>query len=259
MSDDSYLAGLMDLSGKVALVTGGRLGIGAAAAQALVRAGARVVVTSRDIRTLAATLEQMGAPTSSVTPLALDVRDPDQVEDAVAHVAAEFGRLDILINNAAVSTRSPAIEVTQDQWDEVFDTNLKGAFFVAQAAAKQMRRSNGGRIINLSSTFAKSVLPGRSVYACTKAALEHLTRYLAAEWAEWGVTVNCIAPTTILTETRAHLFPTEESKARRISEIPLGRLSVTEDIVPAILFLAGRAGAFVTGHTLYVDGGFTLR
>jgi 2-deoxy-D-gluconate 3-dehydrogenase len=169
-----------------------------------------------------------------------------------------FGRLDVVVNNAGIAISAPALEYPEDAWDEVVDTSLKGSFLMSQAGARVMASESGGRIINLSSTFARRPYRRVVAYAAAKAGIEQLTRVLALEWAENKITVNAIALTSIVTETRAHFFTDPKRVEQRIAEIPLGRLGIVEDAVSAALFLAGPAGAFVTGHTLLVDGGFTL-
>jgi NAD(P)-dependent dehydrogenase (short-subunit alcohol dehydrogenase family) len=174
-------------------------------------------------------------------------------------VSDELGPVGVLVNNAGITVREPAATYAESSWDLVVDTNLKGSFLMAQAAGAVMRRSGGGRIINMSSTYATAVRPGRVAYSASKAGIEHMTRVLAAEWAADGIHVNGIALTTTPTPNRPSSLVSEDAVRERIAEIPLGRLGEPEDAVPAALFLAGPAGAFVTGHTIYVDGGFTLR
>jgi NAD(P)-dependent dehydrogenase (short-subunit alcohol dehydrogenase family) len=258
-ADRDFLVGLLQLEGRVALITGARIGIGRALALGFGKAGARIAVTSREPKgcdELAQTLEQRGTRASS---LQADVRSAGDAEDCVRRTVEVLGGLDILVNNAGIAIRGPALTYPEESWDLVLDTNLKGAFLMAQAAARVMRERKAGRIINLSSTFARSVKAERAAYAASKAGLEQLTRVLAKEWAADGITVNGIALTTVLTETRQTRLASEEVRLQRIAEIPLGRLGLAEDAVPAALFLAGAAGDFVTGHTIYMDGGFTLR
>lgn len=258
-ADRDYLSQLLNLEGKVALVTGARVGIGAAAAVGLARAGASVCLTSRSqpgLEPVAETVRGLGAKALT---LPLDVRDSASIAAAVGKAAEHFGRIDLLVNNAGVAIRGPALGFREEDWDKVMETNVRGVFLMSQAVGGRMAEAGGGRIVSLSSTFARVPAAGRAAYATSKAALEHLTRVLAREWAPEGVTVNAVAPTTILTESRAAFLASPEDRRRRVAEIPLGRMGETEDVVAAILFLAGPAGAFVTGQTLYVDGGFSLR
>jgi 2-dehydro-3-deoxy-D-gluconate 5-dehydrogenase len=254
---DTQLFGeLFALEDRVALVTGARQGIGRVLAVGLARAGARVVVTSRDrggLTDLASELDEFGAEHLE---LELDVGNPGSVGEAVSHASEHWGRLDIVINNAGVALRKPALEITADEWDEVLDVNLRGVFLICQEAARRM--PGGGSIVNLSSTFAKVAVADRVAYAAAKAGLEQMTRVLALEWASRGITVNTLAPTTIVTESRRAAFADESVREARIREIPLGRLGEPEDLVGAALLLVGRAGTFITGTTLAVDGGYTL-
>lgn len=254
--DREELERLFGLRGRVALVTGARQGIGRALALGLARAGARVVATSRQAEGLgdvAAELDALGAEHHE---LGLDVANLASIKESVSRAADRWGRLDIVINNAGVPLRKPAFEITPDEWDQVLDVNLRGVFFVCQEAARQM--DSGGSIVNLSSTFARVAVAERVAYAAAKAGLEQLTRVLALEWAPLGITVNAIAPTTIVTESRQALFADEAVRQSRIGEIPLGRLGEPDDLVGAVLLLASAAGRFITGTTVAVDGGYTL-
>jgi NAD(P)-dependent dehydrogenase (short-subunit alcohol dehydrogenase family) len=253
--DLDYLGGLFGLGGRVALVTGARHGLGRSLALALGRAGASVVVTGRDAQALGPVTTELEALGAAALALELELTDPESVRAAVAQAARWRGRLDIVVNNAGVSIRRPAADYTVDEWDTIVDTNLRAAFLVARAAAEQMPA--GGRIINLSSTFAVSAVAERAPYSAAKAGLEQLTRALAVEWAPRAITVNAVAPGATPTETRA-LLDSPEVAARRAAQIPLGRLGDPEDVVGAVLLLAGRAGSFITGQTLRVDGGYTL-
>lgn len=237
-----YLAQLFGLDGRVALVTGARHGIGEAVANALSRAGARVIVTGRS---------QDRLPTIGDEQLALDVTDPWQVEATISRC----GRLDIVVNNAAVPATGPTDALSVAEWDRVMATNLRGPFLISRSAAATMER--GGRIINVSSTYARLAAPNRAAYAAAKAGLEHLTRVLALEWAPRGITVNAVAPGATPTESRAPVLGTEEARRSRAAEIPLGRLGEVDDVVGAVLLLASDAGAFITGQTIVVDGGLT--
>ena len=253
-----YLARTFGLEGKVALVTGAREGIGLAIAVALASAGAKVAITSRSVDGLHTAVEAIRSAGGQALPLALEVRDLAQVRAAVDSTAAHFGGLDILVNNAGIAIRAESLTYTEADFTEVIDVNLRATFFAAQAAAVHMIERGGGRVINLSSVFAHAALPQRAVYAASKAGLEQMTKVLAVEWATHGIRVNAIAPGTILTPTREHLFPTPEALAERLRIIPSGRLGTPEDIAPAVLLLASRAGEFITGSTFVLDGGMSL-
>jgi NAD(P)-dependent dehydrogenase (short-subunit alcohol dehydrogenase family) len=250
-----YLAKLFGLTDQVALVTGARQGIGAAIASALSRAGARVVVTSRDgdsLREVAGELDRTGEHLE----LELDPTDSAQVTGAIAAAHAQWGRLDIVVNNAGMSIRKGALDLEAEEWDAVMAANLRAAFLVAQAGARVMHE--GGSILNVSSTFARAAVARRAAYAASKAGLEQLTRVLAVEWAPLGIRVNAVAPTTVMTASRRDLFPTDQAKEQRIAQIPLGRLGAVDDVIGACLLLVSPAGAFITGETVVVDGGYTL-
>ena len=252
-----YFGTLFGVAGRVAFVTGARQGIGRSLALALARAGANVVVTRQgfeDLEAIARELDEIGVEHLE---LELELTDTANIEEAVHTAEQRWGRLDIVVNNAGLSIRKDAIDFVADEWDAILDANLRGAFLVCQAAAREMG-DRGGRIINVSSTFARVAVAQRAPYAASKAGLEHLTRVLAVEWAGRGITVNAIAPATIITEGRREMFADEDARKERIRQIPLARFGTPEDLVGAVLLLAGDAGSFITGATIVVDGGFTL-
>ncbi|HEX6548061.1 MAG TPA: glucose 1-dehydrogenase [Candidatus Dormibacteraeota bacterium] len=256
MSD--FLQRAFGLEGKVALITGAREGIGAAAALAFAEAGARVAITSRTTGGLASIADAVRAAGSDALPLAMEMRDLETVRAGVEETARHFGRLDVLVNNAGIAIRADSLTYTDADWAEVTEVDLRGPFFAAQSAAALMARAGGGRIINVSSVFAHRAMGLRAAYAASKAGLEQMTKVLAVEWAKAGITVNAVAPGTVLTPTREHLFPTPEALAERLRLIPLGRLGAPEDIAPAILFLASPAASWITGAVINIDGGMRL-
>ncbi|HLT58671.1 MAG: glucose 1-dehydrogenase [Limnochordales bacterium] len=251
----------VDLTGQCALVVGGSRGIGHGVALALARAGATVGVTSRRQEAAdaaAATLnDQLPAP--RVSGWAADVTDVAGLRAAVAACAEKWGRLDIVVNSAGVAGTELAIDLEESDWDAVLDTNLKGAFFAAQAAARIMRDQGGGRIINIASVFGYIVRSGVAPYCASKAGLIHLTRALALEWARFGVLINAVAPGYVLTDMNRDFLSQPQVMDRLIKETPLRRLAAVGDVADAVLFLSSPQSQFITGQVIVVDGGWTLR
>jgi NAD(P)-dependent dehydrogenase (short-subunit alcohol dehydrogenase family) len=240
------------LDEKVALVTGASRGLGAGIAEALRDAGATVVGTSRDLESAEQIAEQLGS-----VPVVMDVADVSSIESGFDCVVSELGRLDILINNAGQNIPQEVFDVDEASWDTVLGTNLKGAFFAAQAAARHMvAGGEGGRIINISSQAGVVGVEERSAYGASKGGLALLTKVLAIELAQYEITVNAIAPTFVSTELTRSTLEDQTWRERIFSRIPLGRIGEVEDIAPAALYLASPAAAMVTGHTLVVDGGW---
>jgi NAD(P)-dependent dehydrogenase (short-subunit alcohol dehydrogenase family) len=241
------------LDGKVALVTGASRGLGAGIAYALKDAGATVVGTSREQASANQVAELLGS-----VPVAMDVSDVGSVREGVDRVASELGRLDILVNNAGLNIPQGVFEVDEASWDAVLDTNLKGTFFCAQAAARRMvDGGEGGRIINVASQAGVVGIEERSAYGTSKAGAILLTKVLAIELAQYGITANAVAPTFIATELTRSTLENPAWRERIISRIPLGRVGEAEDVAAATVYLASPAAAMVTGHTLLVDGGWT--
>lgn len=241
------------LDGKVALVTGASRGLGAGIADALQEAGATVVGTSRNPDSATQVAKQLGS-----VPVVMDITDVASVRAGVDRVASELGRLDILVNNAGLNIPQGVFDVDEASWDAVLDTNLKGTFFAAQAAARCMVTSGeGGRIINIASQAGVVGIEERSAYGASKGGVVLLTKVLAIELAQHGITVNAVAPTFIATELTRGTLENPAWRERVLSRIPLGRIGETEDVAAATIYLASPAAALVTGHTLLVDGGWT--
>jgi NAD(P)-dependent dehydrogenase (short-subunit alcohol dehydrogenase family) len=249
-----------DLKGKVALVTGAARGIGRATALALAQAGADVALGLRDRGTgseLAAAIQALGR---RALPLQMDVTHRAEVTAAVAEALRVLGRIDILVNNAGIGPPNPAETVTEADFDATLAVNLKGTFFVSQEVGRAMiAAGNGGRIINLSSQAGFVALPTESVYCMTKAAIAHLTKCLAVEWAPHGINVNAVAPTFIRTPGTAKWLEDEAFRQDLLARIPLGRVGEPGDVAGAVVFLASPAAGMITGATLLIDGGWTLR
>lgn len=243
------------LDGRVALVTGGAVGLGRAIADALAGAGATVVVTSRDrARAAAAAAELAAAHGRASHAVALDVTDPASVEAALAEAVAGAGRLDVLVNNAGTTRRGPLAALSLDDWRAVADTNLTGVWLCCRAAAPLLRAAGGGRIVNVASMFATVGLPDRSPYIASKGGVVALTRALAVELAPDRIAVNALCPGPFRTAMHDGA-----ARAGMLDAIPLGRWGEPAELGPAALFLASDAASFVTGTTLTVDGGYTAR
>ena len=241
------------LDGKVALVTGASRGLGAGIADGLREAGATVVGTSRDAESAAQVAKRLGTPT-----VVMDVADVSSVREGVDRVASELGRLDILVNNAGVNVPQGLFEVDEASWDAVIDTNLKGTFFASQAAARHMvSGEDGGRIVNITSQAGVVGIEERAAYGASNGGANILTKVLALELAQHGITVNSVAPTFVATELTRATLENPEWRERILSRIPLGRVGEVEDVVGAAVYLASPAAKMVTGHTLLVDGGWT--
>jgi NAD(P)-dependent dehydrogenase (short-subunit alcohol dehydrogenase family) len=238
----------------VALVTGAGRGIGREIAIHFAEEGAAVVLNDRDaIAGASEAAERIRACGGRAAVCQADVSEPVQAKRLIEAAVAEFGRLDILVNNAGIDPRRPALDVTEDFWDDVLGVNLKGSFFCAQSAAREMCRTGGGRIINISSVHSQANMPDLSAYAASKGGLNALTRQLALELAPGRITVNAVAPGCILVE-KCTFDPTE-----RGSEIPLGRVGQPRDISALVVFLASDDAAWLTGQVITVDGGTMTR
>jgi NAD(P)-dependent dehydrogenase (short-subunit alcohol dehydrogenase family) len=245
-----------DLKGRLAVVTGASEGIGRSLASAFAEAGARLALVSREPERLAelvASVEALGAEARAYQG---DVRVRAQVERLAEAVTTGQGAASILVNSAGVPLTKPAFDVTEEEWDLVMNTGLKGMFFTCLAFGRCMAERGYGKIINLASTYSESVAIGKSVYAITKAGVAHLTRALALEWAPLGVRVNALAPTLTATPSRQAVLASQERMQSILARIPMGRYAHPSDLAGAGLFLASAASDFVTGQTLFVDGGW---
>jgi len=255
MADEQPRPFAVDLSGQVALVTGASRGIGRAIAVELARAGARVACVARNRQKLAETVAEITQSGGTAAWFECDVCQADSVNQVVEEAIGKWQRLDILVNNAGV-TRDTLIPRMQDeQWDEVINTNLRGAFLFTRAASRPMMQARYGRIINISSVSGLMGNPGQSNYSASKAGLIGMTRSVARELASRKVTVNAVAPGFIETEMTGALGETILGEVK--SRIPARRLGTTQEIAQAVLFLASQAAAYITGQVLTVDGGLT--
>jgi NAD(P)-dependent dehydrogenase (short-subunit alcohol dehydrogenase family) len=248
------------LDGKVALVTGGARGLGRVIADALASAGADVALTAREAEA-AVRAADVVATTSARKSLgiATDVISRASVEAMVAQVMEKFGRIDILVNNAGINIRGPIEELTEDDWDTVVDTNLKGPWLCCRAVGPIMKKQKWGRVINVSSMLGEISMPGRSPYASSKGGLTLLTKTLALEWAKDGINVNALCPGPFATEINTPLLNDPAARALMEANVPLARWGDPVELGPAAVFLASNASSFMTGSTLFIDGGYTAR
>ena len=247
------------LQGQVALVTGASRGIGAAIATTLAEAGVDVAITARDTASLHETASQIAAMDRRCLPVACEVTDTASVNAAVTQVEATLGPIAILVNNAGVNIPRLALDATEAQWDTILDTNLKGAFLCAQHVGRMMVDRRSGRIVNISS--AAGLIPAleRVAYCSSKAGLIMLTRVLALEWAQYGITVNAVAPTFVETELAAQTLNRPGVREYWERTIPLGRIATTDDVAAAVRYLVSPEASFITGEVLSVDGGLAMR
>ena len=253
---NTFTDSLFSVAGQVVLVSGGTRGIGRAIARGFAERGAHVVFTGSRPETVAEAAEVL-ANAGAIEGHTCDVADPSAIGPLVAGVLEKYGRIDTLVNVAGVNRRKPAIEVTEDDFDFVLDINLKGAFLLSQAVGRHMLERRGGQQIQIASLNTDRPLKNVAPYAMSKAAIGHMTRSLAMEWGDRGVRVNGIAPGFILTDLTKKLWSNETMHAWGIANTPQQRLGQPEDMVGAAIFLASAASAFMTGQTLYIDGGYT--
>lgn len=244
-----------NLSGKVAIVTGGGRGIGRAIALGLAGAGVSVVLTSRTQKEIEAVAEEVSKIGGRARAVVTDLTINEQLENLVDVTVKEFGRIDILVNNAARSFLHSLLDLREDGWDKVFNTNVKAVWLLSRAVARKMIEQKGGRIINITTVGAEKAELGMAAYGCSKAALKMLTRCMAREWAQYGINVNAVGPGLTRTDFSKPIWSNPEVAKHVASMIPKGRLAEAEEIVGAVLFLASDAANFITGHTIYVDGG----
>lgn len=248
---------MFDLSGKVAIVTGGSRGLGRAAAEALAGQGARVVITYvRGEEEAQRVVDGIAARGGAAEKLGFDVADMKASEDAIAAAAKRLGRLDVLVANAGVAADALLLRVKEEDIDRILGVNLKGAIACARAATKVMMRAKGGRVIFLSSVVGEMGNAGQAVYAASKSALLGLSKTLAREYASRGITVNAVSPGFVETDMTTSIAG--EYKEKLLASIPLGRTGRADEIAAAIVFLASDEAGYVTGQTLRVNGGMYM-
>ncbi|MEX0690097.1 MAG: SDR family NAD(P)-dependent oxidoreductase [Candidatus Paceibacterota bacterium] len=250
---------MIDLKNKVALVTGSMRGMGKADSIALAKQGAKVVVTDIDKDKCEEVVAEITSNGGEAVAFKMDVSNREEIEEVFDKVIEQFGRLDILVNNAGIFTPKPALEITEEEWDRLIDINLKGQFFCAQRAAKEMAKNNWGRIINISSVASGQVgvgVMGGSHYTASKGGVIGMTETLAIEWAPMGINVNVIAPGAIDTPMIKDAQIPEEGMKAMLEGVPLKRMGTPEEIAYSVAFLASEEASYITGATLYVDGGW---
>ena len=246
-----------DLTGKVAIVTGASRGLGQTFARALARAGADLVITSRSLDSLAPFRAEIESIGRRAVPLELDVRSEESIRRMVSEAAKAYPRLDILVNNAGCNVRKRAVDVTWDDWNLVLDTNLRGAFFVAQSVAREMMPHGRGRIINIGSLTSVMGYAGLGPYGASRGGIRQLTMSLADDWGPHGITVNCLAPGWFKTDQNKVMYDDPEWVAYLVDRIPVRRPGAPGDLEGPIVFLASDASEYITGQTLLVDGGMS--
>jgi NAD(P)-dependent dehydrogenase (short-subunit alcohol dehydrogenase family) len=251
------MAQLFDLTGKVALVTGASRGLGRAIAGGLAEAGADLVITSRHLPDVGRVASELAVGGRKVFALQVDVTRASEVDDAVARAIAAMGRLDILVNNAGINIRKPALELTEGDWDQTLDTNLKGCFLVARAVGRHMLARQAGSVVNIASMMASVVHAERAAYASSKGGLVQLTRVLAVEWAPYNVRVNAICPGPFLTDLNKVILNDPEKVKYFMDRLPMKRFGRPEELIGSVIFLASEASSYITGTTIYIDGGWT--
>ncbi|MDA8306743.1 MAG: glucose 1-dehydrogenase [Deltaproteobacteria bacterium] len=249
---------LFDLSGRVALVTGASKGLGKAFAVALASAGADIALHARNIDDLKAVKSLIETRGRRAEIFYTDVLDKACIDDSVASTLETFGQIDILVNNAGVNVRKPVLELSADEWDMVLNTNLRGYFLMARAVVPAMLSRGSGKVINVASIFGAVALPTQLAYASSKGGVMQMTKVMALEWAKQGVQVNAIGPTYFETPLVAQLRNDPERYQFIVDRTPAGRWGQPEELAGLIIFLASRGSDFITGQTIFIDGGWTI-
>lgn len=248
---------MFDLTGKTAIVTGASRGLGQYFGRALAKAGADLVITSRQREALQAFQQEIESLGRRAVPLELDVRDYASIQRMADQAYQAYDAIDILVNNAGCNIRKPAVDVTWDDWNTVLETNLRGTFFVAQAIARRMIPRGYGRIINIGSVTSVFGYAGITPYCASRGGVKQMTMSLADDWGPHGITVNCLAPGWFKTEQNAVLYDNAEWLAYLNDRIPLKRPGQPRDLDGCVVFLASDASAYITGQTILVDGGIS--
>ena len=247
---------MIDLSDKIALVTGASRGIGQSISMILAQNGAHVVCVSRNVNDVQSVADKITHQKFNASAVSCDISDSNNVTELVKDIIEKHGRIDILINNAGITRDNLLMRMSEDDWNEVINVNLKAAFTAIKAASRSMIKQRSGRIINISSVVGLIGNAGQVNYAASKAGLIGMTKSVAREFASRGITANCIAPGYVETEMSNKL--TDKVKSSLNEQIPLGRIGNVEDIAYAVAFLASDEASYITGQTLAVDGGMVM-
>jgi NAD(P)-dependent dehydrogenase (short-subunit alcohol dehydrogenase family) len=246
---------LFDLTDKVAIVTGGGSGIGRRIAVAFAEYGARLIIADIDEKAAWRVVSEIRSTGREAIACCVDVTQPGEVREMVDMAVRSHARIDILFNNAGISIRGPAESFSFEDWDRVIAVNLTGMFICAQTVGKVMIKQQGGKIINTASVSSKLGHPGNLAYAAAKHGVVGMTRVMAVEWAKHGVSVNCIGPGVLKTPLTMKALESPEKYRDLVSKVPMGRLGEPEDLIGAVIFLASQASNYVTGQTIYIEGG----
>lgn len=250
---------MFELKNKIALVTGARRGMGRTHALALAKQGAKVIITDIDINECQLVADEINGNSGEATCFKMDVADKKEVDAVFDEIIKKFGRLDILVNNAGIYVPKPALEITEEDWEQMIHINLKGQFLCAQRAAKEMAKNKWGRIINIASVASGQVgvgIAGGAHYTASKGGILGMTETLAIEWAPLGINVNAIGPGAIDTPMVSAAQIPKAALDAMFAGIPLKRMGRPEEVSAAVVFLASEEASYVTGATLFVDGGW---
>lgn len=251
------MSGVLD--GRIALVTGASRGIGRSLALALAEAGADLALAGRDVARLDAVAAEIRSLGRRALPVPTDVTVRSQVDSLVERCVDELGGLDVVVNNSGVVSSLPLLEVSDEEWDRVVDTNLRGVFLVTRAAGRHMVQQGAGKVVNIASNFAFKGVAGHAAYCASKAGVVAFTRAMAVEWARYGVQVNALAPGYFETDLNADVRADPDVAGRIVRSVPARRMGQSDELGPWVVLLASSASDYMTGETVTIDGGLTAR